>query len=138
LGEKVEAAPRSGTIYLVLVFPGFDCPTGAVYQAFDRLGVAAGGGPRPDVARVRALTAATPLPPDGPFNDLTEPACRVRPELAALLRKLGAMLHRPVHVTGSGSTVFTLYPDAVAAEAATQKVKAETGLAAVATHTLET
>jgi 4-diphosphocytidyl-2-C-methyl-D-erythritol kinase len=137
LGEKLEAAPESAPLHLVLVFPGFDCPTGAVYQQFDRAGLAAGAIPGPDLARVRALAATPPLPPGAPFNDLAEPACRVRPELAAVLARLCELLHRPVHVTGSGSTVFAIYEDGATAETAAGRIAVETGLAAVATQTLQ-
>ena len=137
LGETLEAVPGSGPLHMVLAFPGFDCPTGAVYQQFDRTGLAAGAMPGPDLARVRALAATTPLPPDAPFNDLAEPACRVRPELAALVARLREALHRPVHVTGSGSTVFAIYDDGTSAETAVRQIAAQTGLAAIATHTVQ-
>jgi 4-diphosphocytidyl-2-C-methyl-D-erythritol kinase len=136
VGERLEALPVDRVLPLVLAFPGFACPTGAVYQQFDHRPSRPAAAPGPDLDRVRTLAATTPLPPDGPFNDLAEPACRVQPNLAEIVTRLASLLRLPVHVTGSGSTVFALCPDASAAQAAARKITADTGLAAVATNTL--
>ncbi len=110
-GERVERLPRLRG-RAVLIFPPFGCPTGPVYQAFDR---AALPGPTLQVreARIRALAATSgellsraPL-----FNDLEAPACLVEPRLADLLAHLRAGLDTPVHLTGSGSTIFVLARD---------------------------
>jgi 4-diphosphocytidyl-2C-methyl-D-erythritol kinase len=76
------------------------------------------------------------VPQDAPFNDLAEPACRVRPALGDLQRRTQAALGVPVHITGSGSTLFLIAPNVLAAKALARKVTATTGLAAVATRTL--
>lgn len=103
-GERIERlAPCSG--WVALFFPRFGCPTGPVYQAFDR----ASPGPLRE-ANIRSLTrtAAADLPTASLFNDLAAPACSAEPRLAEMLAALRKGLHVPVHVTGSGSTMFAL------------------------------
>lgn len=101
-GETIE---RLGPIggWVTLILPPYGCPTGPVYQAFDRCG--------PDALReqdVRALaaTAGTDLVHARLFNDLAEPACAVEPRLAKTLGTLRGAMDTPVHITGSGSTMF--------------------------------
>ncbi len=106
LGERIEPLPLAQPIHLVLIFPGFGCPTASVYQAFDRLHNQSPGDQAPDDAHIRALAQTHPLDPAGLFNDLAEPAFNVRPELREVRDHLQNDLHTPVHVTGSGSTLF--------------------------------
>ncbi len=132
LGQLIEPVPRSSPIHLVLIFPPFGCPTGEVYRAFDLLPDAA---PQADVSRVRALASASFVAQDAPFNDLARPACLVRPQLAELRRQLTANLKLPVHVTGSGSTLFIVAPAAKHAQLLAQRATQVTGLPAIATRT---
>lgn len=135
LGESLAPLPLPEILHLVLVFPGFGCPTGEVYRAFDQFH--ASEKPRhADEPRVRALAARNTLGQDAPFNDLAEPACLARPALRGCVERVGAALEIPVHITGSGSTLFVLAPNAPAAKVLAQKVTAATGLAAVATRTV--
>ena len=134
LGETVEPSPLPQPIDLVLIFPSFGCPTGDVYRAFDQLhGPFQNGHPQADERRVRAIAKQSPLPPDAPFNDLAEPACIVRPELRRIITQLRDALHLPAHVTGSGSTLFVIAPDATTAQALARTAADTTGLPAVAT-----
>lgn len=112
-GDRIEriASPVKG-LGLVLIVPGYGCPTPAVYGAYDR-------SPRElREAAVRALAARSDsLVGEDLFNDLEAPACAVAPELGALLTRLRACHDLPrVHVTGSGSTLFCLSgePEALA------------------------
>jgi 4-diphosphocytidyl-2-C-methyl-D-erythritol kinase len=135
-GEKVSPLPLRQTLHLVLVFPPCACPTGPVYAAFDRLCDKRGGCPPPDVARVRQLSEQSPLPPAGPFNDLADAAFEVQPALWSAFERVRESLNLPVHVTGSGSTLFVIAPSALTAEALARKTTALTGLPALATRTL--
>lgn len=135
LGETLEPAPLRGVLHLVLIFPTFGCPTGEVYRAFDQAHPAVQNRTA-DVERVRRVTGVSPLPPDAPFNDLAGPACSVRPELGRLQQSLTRSLNVPVHVTGSGSTLFLIAPDAAAAAALSKQATSVSGLAAIATHTI--
>jgi 4-diphosphocytidyl-2-C-methyl-D-erythritol kinase len=132
-GEHVEPLPMPNPLDLVLIFPGFGCPTGPVYAAFDD---ALNDPKRPDEQAVRHLATQWPVPPDGPFNDLAAPACRVQPRLGELLDVLRRRHNLVVHVTGSGSTLFVLASDAAEAEQIARRIVGETGLAALATRTL--
>lgn len=90
---------------ITLVCPPFGCATPAVYAAFDA------DQPRstwPErAARIDALASGPPAP-EQLFNDLAEPADRVEPRLGELRRRLASALGVPVHVSGSGSTLFVL------------------------------
>ena len=95
-------------------------------------------GVRALAARAAAsVEAGSPPELPGMFNDLTEPAFRVQPPLRDLRRRLAAVWLRgesAVHVSGSGSTLFTLARDPAAAAAL---AAAATPLVpCVATHTL--
>ncbi|MBL0927054.1 MAG: 4-(cytidine 5'-diphospho)-2-C-methyl-D-erythritol kinase [Phycisphaerales bacterium] len=102
VGETITPAPAvRGDV--VLIFPDFGCPTGPVYKAFD----AAPAGPLRS-AEVRALAARADLAGGELFNDLADPACAVEPRLRPLIDRAAAVAGRPVHVTGSGSTLFAV------------------------------
>ena len=139
VGERVRRLrvpdPPAG---VVLVTPGARLGTATVFDAFDRLPMAATsaadaverlaialgggltGGALADLAE--SLHAA---------NDLWPAAASVLPTLAVLRDDLETALGRPVLMTGSGSTVFALYPSAsVAADAAT--ALSRSGLASLA------
>ncbi len=117
LGEAITPLPLPRPIDLVLIFPPFGCPTGPVYQAFDQMHRLARGDARPaEIERVCQLAANWPSSSGALFNDLAEPACRVQPPLTDLRQRLADTLGRPVHVTGSGSTLFTLAEDRVDAQ----------------------
>jgi 4-diphosphocytidyl-2-C-methyl-D-erythritol kinase len=102
---KSQITNHQSPIPITLFFPPFGCPTGPVYRAFDALGPAPA---TPDERRVRDLLQLHPLPPHAPFNDLAQPACIVQPALGDLIGALAAALQWPIHVTGSGSTLFAV------------------------------
>lgn len=130
LGERLERVPAMAA-WAVLLFPPFGCPTGPVYKAFDAW-LGTGAGRAADESRVRGLIqrarslesdVASRVPPPHRrgtaaaafsaelFNDLAAPAETVAPGLAALRQRIAAMAGAPVHVTGSGSTMFMLAAD---------------------------
>ena len=135
VGEQIEPLPLAQPIQLVLIFPAAACATKKVYAAFDERHQHS-----PsiliDPQRVRALASSLPLSPDAPWNDLADPAFAVAPELVAVSDRVQRLLDHPVHVTGSGSTLYLIAPShTVAADWANEVVK-QTGLPAVATQTL--
>jgi 4-diphosphocytidyl-2-C-methyl-D-erythritol kinase len=103
LGERVERMERRSDP-LTLVVPPFGCQTGAVYRAFDE----ANDRPTPpaDERRVRELARAGAPAEAALFNDLAAAAERTEPRLATLRRTLAGALGAPVHLSGSGSTLF--------------------------------
>jgi len=124
-------------VHLVLVFPSVVCPTGPVYHAFDRLRPDA----RLDGPRVRALVDAGDLGairPDMPFNDLADAACEVAPALCELRARAEKIAQSPVHVSGSGSTLFIVCDSPIHAEALAGAIEMQCGVPAIATVTAPT
>ncbi len=130
-GERVEPTSLPAPLHLVLVFPPASCPTAAVYRAFDE---AAAPDAVADELRVRALMDA-PLDREALFNDLAGPAMRAAPEVREAFERVRRVTDAPVHVTGSGSTLFVPVNTAGAAEGLAAVVRRATGLPALATRT---
>ena len=103
LGDGIERTPAiDGEV--TLICPPFGCPTGAVYRTFDEIHPGA-------AVRAEAVAAAARsgrLADELLFNDLGLAACRVRPELDDVRGRVERAVGRPVHVSGSGSTLFVL------------------------------
>ncbi len=92
---------------VLLIVPPVACPTPRVYAAFDR-SIASNPEFRFRDNEVRRLAAVPGIPTtEALFNDLAEPACAVAPELKEIRAVVGRFV-RPVHVTGSGSTLFAI------------------------------
>ncbi|MBM4112984.1 MAG: 4-(cytidine 5'-diphospho)-2-C-methyl-D-erythritol kinase [Phycisphaerae bacterium] len=136
VGDSLEHHAQIPELDFVLVFPEASCPTGPVYGAFDRLRP----GASLDDARVRSLVDAT-MPGAGrpgslahaaPFNDLAAPAFEVAPSLAADAQRIQAVVERPVHVSGSGSTLFFVCNGRVEAELLAEAVSSKLELPAIA------
>ncbi|MBY0112290.1 MAG: hypothetical protein K2Y21_05680 [Phycisphaerales bacterium] len=108
-GDQIERVDSSVDGDVVLILPPLACPTPAVYKAFDQW---LEQKPRFVFRAGQAAALARSGAPAGSlstrlFNDLAEPAMRVAPQL----RDIHAACERvaaPVHVTGSGSTLFVL------------------------------
>ncbi len=113
VGELVLGAPSCAGLSVALVFPPFGTPTGAVYRAFDAL---AASEFRAERVRRMAL-GGRGVRSDELFNDLAIPAERAEPRLAELRRAAERVLGAPLHITGSGSTMFALFSDHEAARA---------------------
>jgi len=111
VGEAAAPSPSLGGAQIVLIFPPFGTPTGAVYRAFDE---GATGRFRADL--VRELAQRASLDSASLFNDLAEPAERVEPRIADLRRRAADAAGAPVYITGSGSTMFAVCPDGTDAE----------------------
>lgn len=121
-GERLWPAPRMPRLPAVLVNPGAPSLTAAVYRAYD-------DGP---------LRTADVAPPPSAFddvssviawlsrqrNDLEAPALRLQPAIGPALdavRASGAPLTR---LSGSGATVFGLFPTCVQARHAALEIRA--------------
>lgn len=111
-GEEVDAVERVGG-RLTLVVPTFGCATPEVYRAYDTILREEGRlGHDVEARRVRAAHAASvgacDVRSEMLFNDLSEAAARVRPELVTLREAVRAACGRAVHLTGSGSCLFVM------------------------------
>ena len=114
-GERLNPAPETPLLDAVLVNPGVPCPTGAVYRAYDALGI--GDAERPSLPDrfEDAQDAAAFL--SFCRNDLEAPAVSLVPEVGEALSLLRAepetLLAR---LSGSGATSFALCAGDIEAE----------------------
>ncbi len=129
-GELVlpVAAPAVAR-HAVLVLPGLAVSTPAVYRKFDEMGLGS------DTAGSLGEGAWTFRPAAELMarlvNDLEAPAFALQPALGDLRSRLERDLGRPVRMSGSGSTLFTLFDDPASAAHAAAGVTAG-GVRAVA------
>jgi len=127
IGEHVEPLADWPELALVLVNPGLALATAEVYRAADALGTALTSASPPSTLRAR-LGALRSDASDGPgalapllANDLEPAAVRLCPPIARLrdrLRDVGAVA---VGMSGSGPTLFGVFPDVEAAGAALER-----------------
>jgi len=116
-GEIVSPASLPRPTGVLVILPGIEMPTPAVYRKFDEMGLGS------NLAAVEKQLPDTDLDTDSLLarlvNDLEAPAFALSPDLARLREQAEEILGRPVRMSGSGSTLFTLYDDEQqAAEAA--------------------
>ena len=133
-GERVAplAPPRGPAPAVLLVTPALGVSTAAVFAAF-----ADGVRPAPGAALASSrhlagelaagMTAATFATRAGILavsNDLAAATAAVVPALVPFRRALGRLVGRPVGQSGSGPTLWVLYPSLEAADAAATTVRA--------------
>jgi 4-diphosphocytidyl-2-C-methyl-D-erythritol kinase len=131
-GEQARpiASPRLAR-WVLLILPHLSMPTPAVYKQFDamKLGQIADIEREPDWNQWAALSSQDLLPKL--INDLEPPAFAIEPRLATLRTNLEQQLGRPVRMSGSGSSLFTLYDTRVQAANAAKSVKQNHDVAAL-------
>ena len=133
-GERVTSlpAPRGPAPAVLLVTPGLGVSTAKVFAAF-----AGGARPGPGAALASSrhlagelaagMTAARFVERAGIMavaNDLAPATAAVAPALVPFRRALGRLVGRPVGQSGSGPTLWVLYPSMAVAEAAAVDVRA--------------
>jgi 4-diphosphocytidyl-2-C-methyl-D-erythritol kinase len=130
-GEIVQPIPSPRRArWAVLVLPKIAMPTPAVYQKFDQMKL---GDPRSvdelsiDPSAWADLPALELLP--RLVNDLEAPAFALRPDLGKLRHEIEVRLNRPVRMSGSGSSLFSLFDEKSDAERAAQHLDADDGSA---------
>lgn len=108
-GQIVHPTPAPKAHWAVLILPAIHMPTPAVYRRFDEmhLGHESSLNNPPDWQNWSTLPADALLPLL--INDLETPAFSVNSTLADLYRSTAELLNRIVRMSGSGSTLFTLY-----------------------------
>ena len=121
-GEDVSPLPPPrGSVGVLLVTPGIRLSTADVFAAFDELGQPPSGrvGVTADATAQLAASLAGGMSGEAlaesaaslrDANDLWPAAAAVAPELPALREAAERALARPVLFTGSGATLFCLYP----------------------------
>lgn len=116
IGEQVELMPNMPKLAAVLVNPGVEVPTGAVFNGLERKDNSPMT-PFADAADLLDWLRAQ-------RNDLEPPACAVQPVIAHVLEAIaatdGCQLAR---MSGSGATCFGLFADGKTALAAAQQLQ---------------
>ncbi len=136
-GERVTplAHLRGPAPGVLLVTPAVPAPTPDVFAAYDEGGAGAAADPRSTrltsehlATELRAgLMAASLVARAGVLasaNDLLPAAASVVPGIVQLRRALARHLARPVGLSGSGPSLWVLYPSAAAAVAAAVTLRA--------------
>jgi 4-diphosphocytidyl-2-C-methyl-D-erythritol kinase len=118
LGETVRPINPPACGWAVLILPPFGMPTPVVYKKFDEmnLGRSQSIETEPDWFAWTELSAEKLLP--HLVNDLEPPAFALNPQLRQIRDDWERRLGRPVRMSGSGSTLFTLFDTHVEANAA--------------------
>jgi 4-diphosphocytidyl-2-C-methyl-D-erythritol kinase len=114
IGERVEPLLELPPLWLLLAHPGVPLATADVFRAYDALGQQApdpGASPRPP-----ALLPGLDL-----GNDLEPAALRLCPPLARLRRRLRGICPHGVGMSGSGPTLYALFPSRQEAAAAVRR-----------------
>ncbi|CAN5212159.1 4-(cytidine 5'-diphospho)-2-C-methyl-D-erythritol kinase [soil metagenome] len=122
-GEVLNPAPAMPTLDAVLVNPGVPSPTGAVYDAFDRSGVA-GAADCPDLPPVIGSAEEVAALLTVCRNDLEAPAVALQPligEVLTMLREEPETLF--ARMSGSGATCFALCAGAMESESLAERIK---------------
>jgi len=130
-GEIVKPVPPPAVAkWVVLVLPDIHMPTAAVYGRFDELSLGydehIDEGRQPDWHDWSSRKSKDLLA--GLVNDLERPAFEIRKDLGTLRADIELKLGRPVRMSGSGSSLFTLYDERGEAEAAANVIATSFGV----------
>jgi|GEM_PF-1083950 len=111
-GTSLEPIDLKTTLHAVLILPNMHSATSSVYQAFDEAPT------QLDHKRICKLPAASTAQVLNQtlWNDLTQAAFSVCPTLQSIQARAQEIAKQPVHLTGSGSALFTLMENASSAE----------------------
>ena len=140
-GERLSPLPppRGGPPGVLLVVPMLRLSTRLAFETWDRLAAGTTGRPQPGrtigppsganalAEALRRGLEATAIAGIAPRNDLWPAAATLVPGLAAFREELVALLGRPVHLSGSGPTLFVLYPSRGGAARAARRVRSAAG-----------
>jgi 4-diphosphocytidyl-2-C-methyl-D-erythritol kinase len=132
-GEDVRPTRPPKPMWALLILPGFGLGTASVYRRLDAMRPAAPGNTLDpiEIEELITLDARTLL--SRLINDLEPPAFSLEPRLAELRALAERRIGRIVRMSGSGSTLFSLFDDPSEAESAALQL-ADLG---VATLTVE-
>ena len=136
-GQYVNPSPRPKPRWCLLLLPKISMPTPAVYRKFDemRLGMDRSLTQPPDFiapdfvswSKLPALELLPLL-----ANDLEAPSFAIKPELGQLRMDLEQSIGRIVRMSGSGSSLFTLFDEQDECENVATKINSQFNVQAVA------
>jgi 4-diphosphocytidyl-2-C-methyl-D-erythritol kinase len=95
--------------WALLLLPNISMPTPAVYRKFDEMKLGSDIDHQPGWNQWAALPSQDLLPLL--INDLEAPAFAINPDLGNLRRSMEGKIGRPVRMSGSGSSLFTLFDE---------------------------
>jgi 4-diphosphocytidyl-2-C-methyl-D-erythritol kinase len=122
-GEIVRPVPPPARArWALLILPGIPVPTPAVYRQFDAMRLGADVESEPDWAAWADMPAELLM--RELVNDLEKPAFALRPDLGRLRDECENAIGRTVRMSGSGSTLFSLFDQESEAAAIRLKVPA--------------
>jgi len=130
-GGDIQLLGEPPELHAVLFFPDVACPTADVYRQFDRCVKA----PALRTDAVQTLASRASMGPADPFNDLAGPAQDIAPTIADDMEEIGVLTELPVHVCGSGSSLFVVCSDEMHAQAVASHCASKLALPAVAVRT---
>ncbi len=133
-GERVTPLADTKELPLALAMPPWSIPTARAYAAL--AGTATGDrSPEPILAALRAGDLEAVAAES--FNRFEEVIGEVEPRQKALHRALAAAGHRPVRLSGSGSTVWTLTEEKTPANARPARPEEDAGSLVRAWHRVQ-
>ena len=130
-GEVVEKAGRPAIQWVLLVLWPRPMPTAQVYRKFDEMGLGKESNldPEPPWDRWMKLSSLDLLPMLR--NDLESAAFQIDPQLGQTKAEMEQLLGRPVRMSGSGSSLFSLYDNEADAREAARLVMQRDNLQAL-------
>jgi 4-diphosphocytidyl-2-C-methyl-D-erythritol kinase len=123
-GQIVSPTSPPKPRYALLILPKIHMPTPAVYRKFDEMHLGQADSLAPQNWQHWSTLSANELLPLL-VNDLEPPAFALNPTLAALHARSIQLLERAVRMSGSGSTLFTLYDEEDLARQAAQVIRTQ-------------
>lgn len=131
IGDQVACVGNGICLSLVVCWDGCVLPTKAVYSQFDR-SLTRGQ----EASNITCFVSGNSATSGWLVNDLEVAAAQIHPNVVSLKARVMEQGARAALMTGSGSAVFGIWPDAVSARAAGQRLR-EQGMWAEAVQTLE-
>jgi 4-diphosphocytidyl-2-C-methyl-D-erythritol kinase len=133
-GQIVRPLSRPKPRWVVLVLPGYAVSTAAAYREFDRMGIGQENSivTQPPWQQWAELSAGPLL--SQLVNDLERPSFALCPQLARLRARVEMSVGRIVRMTGSGSSLFTLFDEQDEAMAAAARIQALHSVGALVTE----
>lgn len=121
-GEVVIPMSRPKPRWVLLILPGLMLPTAQVYRQFDQMGLGAEQQSETEspVQQWADLSAGPLLA--RLINDLEKPAFALCPQLSTLRAEIEQKLARIVRMSGSGSSLFSVFDEFSEAESAAARV----------------
>ncbi len=118
IGERIEVLAKFPTLHLVIAVPPVEAPTASVFKALKREGFS-GAAPPSDIDEImRGEITSRHL-----VNDLEAPATQLYPQIAKLKALLEECGSQASSMSGSGSAVFGIFPEAQTAARAASSLR---------------